>query len=72
MPKSVKLKLKGGGYVDPESGLEDKVRNSNILCVFYLFGFLFARNLNCISILEFTVKKSLYLFFAFLSVQFIK
>jgi len=25
MPKSVKLKLKGGGYVDPESGLEDKV-----------------------------------------------
>ena len=25
MPKSVKLKLKGGGYVDPDSGLEDKV-----------------------------------------------
>jgi hypothetical protein len=28
MPKSVKLKLKGGGYVDPESGLEDKVSNA--------------------------------------------
>ena len=26
MPKSVKLKLKGGGYVDPDSGLDDKVR----------------------------------------------
>ena len=25
MPKSVKLKLKGGGYVDPDSGLQDKV-----------------------------------------------
>ena len=24
MPKSVKMKLKGGGFVDPESGLEDK------------------------------------------------
>ena len=24
MPKSMKLKLKGGAYVDPESGLEDK------------------------------------------------
>ena len=24
MPKSVKLKLKGGGFVDPETGLEDK------------------------------------------------
>ena len=24
VPKSVKLKLKGGGYVDPDSGLEDK------------------------------------------------
>jgi len=24
MPKSVKLKLKGGGYVDPDSGLQDK------------------------------------------------
>jgi len=24
MPKSVKLKLKGGGYVDPDSGLDDK------------------------------------------------
>jgi hypothetical protein len=27
MPKSLKLKLKGGGYVDPESGLEDKARD---------------------------------------------
>ena len=24
MPKSVKMKLKGGGFVDPESGLEEK------------------------------------------------
>ena len=24
MPKSVKMKLKGGGFVDPDSGLEDK------------------------------------------------
>ena len=24
VPKSLKLKLKGGGYVDPDSGLEDK------------------------------------------------
>jgi hypothetical protein len=31
MPKSVKLKLKGGGYVDPESGLEDKVSKRNVL-----------------------------------------
>ncbi len=30
MPKSMKLKLKGGGYVDPESGLEDKVRKCNV------------------------------------------
>ena len=29
MPKSVKLKLKGGGYVDPDSGLEDKVNPSH-------------------------------------------
>ena len=33
MPKSVKLKLKGGGYVDPESGLEDKVSMRYILLV---------------------------------------
>ena len=24
MPKSMKMKLKGGGFVDPDSGLEDK------------------------------------------------
>jgi hypothetical protein len=38
MPKSVKLKLKGGGYVDPESGLEDKVRMRYVLLVFKKTG----------------------------------
>jgi hypothetical protein len=39
MPKSVKLKLKGGGYVDPESGLEDKVSKQYVLLVFKNWGF---------------------------------
>jgi hypothetical protein len=35
-----KLKLKGGGYVDPESGLEDKVRKRYVpLLLFKNWGF---------------------------------
>ena len=36
MPKSVKLKLKGGGYVDPDSGLDDKVREDTQKNKWYL------------------------------------
>ena len=35
MPKSVKMKLKGGGFVDPESGLEDKAHVLKVKSALY-------------------------------------
>lgn len=48
MPKSVKLKLKGGGYVDPDSGLQDKVMIIKLLGVGSQGG-LSSFNLNYLS-----------------------
>ena len=38
MPKSVKLKLKGGGFVDPETGLEDKASVYKVSIWHKIFG----------------------------------
>ena len=35
LPKSVKMKLKGGGFVDPESGLEEKAHVLKVKSALY-------------------------------------
>ena len=36
LPKSMKMKLKGGGFVDPDSNLEHKVRTYSKISLFKL------------------------------------
>ena len=36
LPKSMKMKLKGGGFVDPDSNLEHKVRTCSKISLFKL------------------------------------
>ena len=36
LPKSMKMKLKGGGFVDPDSNLEHKVRTYSKMSLFKL------------------------------------
>ena len=36
LPKSMKMKLKGGGFVDPDSNLEHKVRTYSNISLFKL------------------------------------